>query len=78
MTNNHNPDSRRRQLQRDTLVGFLGFFAVLTVIQATINVFHPEPAVWPAVLALVAVIAAVTAWRWNRRARISDNEGQLQ
>ena len=50
----------------DTLVGFVGFFAFLSVIQAVVNLLSPEPAVWPAVLALVLVIAAVTVWRVGR------------
>lgn len=57
---------KRRQLQFDALAGFLGFFAFLAVIQAMINVAQPEPKVWPAVLALVLVIATVLVWRARR------------
>lgn len=57
---------KRRQLQFDALAGFLGFFAFLAVIQAMINVVQPEPKVWPAVLALVLVIATVLVWRARR------------
>ncbi|MGD7003023.1 hypothetical protein [Corynebacterium halotolerans] len=58
---------RRRKLQMDSFTGFLGFFAVLSVIQAVINVVQPEPKVWPAVLALILVIATVVTWRAGRR-----------
>ena len=51
---------QRRRLQRETLTGFLGFFAFMAVVQAIINVFQPEPQVWPALLALVLV--ALTWW----------------
>lgn len=57
---------QRRQLQFDALAGFLGFFAFLAVIQAMINVVQPEPKVWPAVLALVLVIATMLVWRARR------------
>lgn len=65
---NHSRDERRR-LQSDSLAGFLGFFAFLSVVQAVINVLAPEPKVWPAVLALILVVAAVSAWRYGRRFR---------
>lgn len=59
--------ARRRELQLEALLGFLGFFTVLAVIQAVINVLRPEPAVWPALLALVLVLATVAVWRaWRR------------
>ncbi|QGU06591.1 hypothetical protein COCCU_03185 [Corynebacterium occultum] len=59
-------EDRRRKLQLDTLTGFLGFFAFLAVVQAVINIFRPEPLVWPALLALVLVIATVSLWRAGR------------
>ncbi|WP_315525288.1 hypothetical protein [Corynebacterium durum] len=65
--NNHRPgEQQRKKLMWDTLVGFVGFFAFLSVIQAVLNLLSPEPAVWPATLALVLVIAAVTVWRIGR------------
>ncbi|AKK02515.1 hypothetical protein [Corynebacterium epidermidicanis] len=57
----------RKQLRNDSLVGFLGFFAALSVIQAAINVMRPEPEIWPAVLALVLVVATVLAWKAPRK-----------
>ncbi|MDO4687127.1 MAG: hypothetical protein Q4A92_11335 [Corynebacterium sp.] len=53
----------RRRLQRDTITGFLSFFAVVSVVQATLNLFAPEPAVWPAALALVLVVLTIISWR---------------
>ena len=65
--NNHRPgEQQRKKLMWDTLVGFVGFFAFVSVIQAVLSLLSPEPAVWPAVLALVLVIAAVTVWRIGR------------
>lgn len=56
-------------MQLDSITGFLGFFAALSVIQAIINLVQPEPKVWPAALALILVIATVTAWRAGRAGR---------
>ncbi|WJZ01895.1 hypothetical protein [Corynebacterium freiburgense] len=53
----------RRKLQRDALTGFLSFFALVSVIQAVLNLFAPEPAIWPAALALILVILTIISWR---------------
>lgn len=60
-------EHKRRGLQLDAFIGFLGFFAFLSVIQAVINVLQPEPKVWPALLALVLVLATVSMWRARRQ-----------
>ena len=62
-------NSTRRTLQWDAIVGFLSFFAVVAVVQAFLNVLAPEPQIFPAVLALVLVVAAVSAWRYSRARR---------
>ncbi|PRQ10815.1 hypothetical protein C1Y63_09655 [Corynebacterium sp. 13CS0277] len=59
----------RQRLQWDTIVGFLSFFAVVAVIQAVMNVLRPDPSLGPALLALVLVVAAVSAWRYSRSRR---------
>ena len=61
------PNSERKALVFDAFFGFVGFFAFLAFIQAVLNLFQPEPKVWPALLALVLVIATVTLWRIRRR-----------
>ncbi|APT84174.1 membrane protein [Corynebacterium aquilae DSM 44791] len=61
--------SERRRMQWDTVVGFLTFFAVVAVIQAVRNVLQPQPEVLPAFVALVLVVAAVSAWRYGRTRR---------
>lgn len=63
------PSHRRTKLQMDSFTGFLGFFAVLSIIQAMINMAQPDPKVWPAVLALILVIATVATWRAGRARR---------
>lgn len=35
----------RRAMLWDTALGFLGFFSILAVIQAIINIFHDSPAI---------------------------------
>ncbi|AHI21986.1 hypothetical protein [Corynebacterium vitaeruminis] len=60
-------ESQRRKLQRDSILGFLATLAFLAVAQAVVNLFLPEPRVWPALLALVLVVATVAFWRWSRR-----------
>lgn len=70
MSNNEPQDqseTRRKTLQLDAFLGFLGFFAGIFVIQAVINVFQPEPKVWPALLALLFVLATVTIWRARKK-----------
>lgn len=68
---NHEPrdqsEAQRKGLQLDAFIGFLGFFAGIAVLQAVINVFQPEPKVWPALLALVLVLATVSMWRARHR-----------
>lgn len=61
--------SKRVSLQMEVVLGFLGFFSFLAVVQAIINVFQPEPKVWPALLALVLVIAFVAVLRSWRKQR---------
>lgn len=56
-------DSRRRARQWETAFGFALFFAVVSVIQAVINVLRPDPQVWPAFLALFFVSLAFFAYR---------------
>ncbi|MFP7365021.1 hypothetical protein SFC07_04450 [Corynebacterium callunae] len=59
--------SQRHSLQLEVLLGFLGFFSFLAVVQAIINVLQPEPKIWPALLALVLVVSFVAVWRrWRR------------
>ncbi|AKE40689.1 hypothetical membrane protein [Corynebacterium kutscheri] len=64
--NNFNPsnhDFAWVRARKQAVLGFLVFFTVLAVIQAAINVIQPEPALWPALFALVMVVATVMFWR---------------
>ena len=60
-------EAKRKGLQFDAALGFVGFFAGIFMLQAIVNVFQPEPKVWPALLALGFVVATVVLWRARRR-----------
>lgn len=61
---------KRKDLLWQSLIGFVGFFAFLAVVQAVINVFAPEPAIWPGILAGVLVLATwLLVRRWNQLRR---------
>ncbi|MCQ9343127.1 hypothetical protein [Corynebacterium kozikiae] len=64
---------------KDAILGFVAFFAFMSVVQATMNLLQPEPALWPALLALVLVIATVALWRaWKSPNTGSDTgSGEL-
>ncbi|EEI15873.1 PEP-CTERM sorting domain-containing protein [Corynebacterium lipophiloflavum] len=59
----------RRDLVWQTLIGFVGFFTVLALVQAVLNLFRPEPAIWPGLLAgalCLATFLLVRRWlRWR-------------
>ncbi|MGV0394402.1 MULTISPECIES: hypothetical protein [Corynebacterium] len=66
--------NQRRDLMWQTLIGFVGFFALLALIQAVINLFSPNPAIWPGLLAGAFVLA--TWWlvrRWQDARRGGNN-----
>ena len=50
----------RRAMLWDTALGFLGFFSVLAVIQAVLNLFHDSPALWPGLLAGVLCLLTLS------------------
>lgn len=54
---------QREELVKDAVLGFVAFFAFMSVIQAILNLLQPEPALWPALLALVLVVTTVALWR---------------
>lgn len=54
----------RKDLIWQTVIGFVGFFAFLAVVQAVMNVFRPEPAIWPGLLAGALVLAT---WLLTKR-----------
>ncbi|WJY67472.1 PEP-CTERM sorting domain-containing protein [Corynebacterium auris] len=57
----------RTDLLWQSAIGFLGFFAALALIQAVINLFRPEPAIWPGLLAGALVAATwLMVRRWRR------------
>lgn len=56
----------RYALLWDTALGFCGFFAALALIQAVVNLFRPEPALWPGLLAGVLCLALYGIYRAKR------------
>lgn len=56
----------RYALLWDTALGFCGFFAALALIQAVVNLFRPEPALWPGLLAAVLCLALYGIYRAKR------------
>lgn len=56
----------RYSLLWDTALGFCGFFAALALIQAVVNLFRPEPAIWPGLLAGVLCLALYGIYRAKR------------
>ena len=57
----------RRTMLWDTALGFLGFFSVLAVIQAIINLFQDSPAIWPGLLAGTLCLLTYLTWRVKRK-----------
>ncbi|MDO5031143.1 hypothetical protein [Corynebacterium sp.] len=53
----------RRSLLWDTALGFVGFFAVLALIQALMNILSPSPALWPGLLAGALCLLEFLLWR---------------
>ena len=53
----------RYALLWDTALGFCGFFAALALIQAVVNLFRPEPVLWPGLLAGVLCLALYGIYR---------------
>ncbi|WP_169833320.1 hypothetical protein [Corynebacterium phocae] len=53
----------RPHLLWEAALGFVGFFAFLALIQALVNLFAPEPALWPGLLAGGLVAATYFIWK---------------
>lgn len=56
----------RRDLVWQTLIGFVGFFAAVALVQAVLNLFRPEPLLWPGLVA--GALCLATFWltrRWR-------------
>ncbi|MGV0378466.1 hypothetical protein ACUY2Q_10925, partial [Corynebacterium bovis] len=67
MTSGNGNDRQRQRLVAEAVLGFLGFFTVLALVQAVWNLFRDEPSVGPSVLLLVLLVLTWLAWRWRRR-----------
>ena len=56
---------QRTDLMWQAIVGFVGFFALLALVQGLVNVFRDQPAIWPRLLA--GALALAERWlprRW--------------
>lgn len=57
--------SSRHDLIWQTAIGFVGFFALIALVQAVLNLFRPEPAIWPGLVAGALVLATwLLVKRW--------------
>lgn len=57
----------RRDLLWQTAIGFVGFFALVALVQAVANLFRPDPAIWPGLLAGALCLATYLLMRrWLR------------
>lgn len=70
------PEQRRRALCSETILGFLGTFAVLATLQSICNLFQPQPRIWPGMLAVALIIATVSWWRHHRSHYCAAREAQ--
>lgn len=59
--------ARHRQ-RLEAVLGFLGFFGVVTFIVAAVGIVGGEPGLWPSVILLVIAVLAALTWRAYRRA----------
>lgn len=56
-------ETRRRKTVLESILGFLGFFTVLALVQAVWNVLKDDPDVWPSLLLAGLLIATWLVWR---------------
>ena len=67
-------DAKRRKLVWESLLGFVGFFTVLALIQAVWNMFRDEPAMLPSIVLLVLVILMWLIWqRYRKYAAVAED-----
>lgn len=67
--NDADPDARRKKLVWESLLGFVGFFTFMALINAVWNVFQPNPAVLPSVMLLILLIVLALLWKGYSRYR---------
>ncbi|QNG20599.1 hypothetical protein G4H71_10940 [Rhodococcus triatomae] len=59
------PVAKRQRL--DLLVGVLGFFSVMALISAVVELFRPEPGILPGTVLLGCLLLTAGAVVWRRR-----------
>lgn len=67
---------QRTDLMWQAIVGFVGFFALLALVQGLVNVFRDQPAIWPGLLAGALALAEwwlVRRWLAWRSSALDDN-----
>lgn len=67
--NGGSADDQRKKLIWESLLGFLGFFTVLALIQGVWNLFQPEPSLAPSIMLVVLLVFLWLAWRRYSRYR---------
>lgn len=63
------PDAKRKKLVWESILGFVGFFAFMALLNAIWNVFQPEPAIFPSVILVIFLVLTWLAWRGYSRYR---------
>ena len=67
---------QRTDLMWQAIVGFVGFFALLALVQGLVNVSRDQPAIWPGLLAGALALAEwwlVRRWLAWRSTELDDD-----
>ncbi|MCT2338447.1 hypothetical protein [Corynebacterium sp. p3-SID1056] len=63
---------QRKDLMWQAIIGFVGFFALVALVQGLVNLFRAEPAIWPGLLA--GAFALAEWWLVRRWLAWRDSE----
>lgn len=60
-------ERKRRELVRESILGFVGFFTFIALIAGVWNLFQTDPKVWPSLFLLAMVVLLLLVARWHKR-----------
>lgn len=63
------PDSQRKKLVWEAILGFVSFFTLIALLQAVWNVVQDQPSVTPALILAILLVCLAGAWRGYSRYR---------